>query len=49
LTAPMAVLLIANLFRGNFVQAVNRVCYYIKQNHKAYLSHAKKVEKSPLD
>jgi len=38
---PMAVLLIANAFFGNFAWAVNVVCYRIVNNHKAYLSHAK--------
>jgi len=42
----MALKLIANLLCGDFEWAVNVVCYYIKQNHKAFLSHAKKSEKS---
>jgi hypothetical protein len=40
---PMAVMLIANAFFGNLKYAVDIVCYRIKMNHKAYLSHAKKV------
>lgn len=41
---PMAVLLVSNLLLGDFKWAVNIVCYRIKQNHKAYLSHSKKFD-----
>ena len=36
----MGLRLICGAWHGNLVHALSVVCYYIKQNHKAYLSHA---------
>jgi hypothetical protein len=35
----MAVRLFYGVISGNFNDEINRVCYYIKNNHKAYLAH----------